>query len=69
MSSKGVTHAVGVPPPLVIRLENDVVRRLRPAAARRDLNVQALVVALLDAIAEDGLIDAVLDDASSEQRR
>ncbi len=56
----------GVPPPLLIELELDLVRQLRPAAARRGLSVAALVRDLLDVVAADQLTDAILDDANVE---
>ncbi|MBB4465470.1 MULTISPECIES: hypothetical protein [Rhizobium] len=36
---------------------------LRPAALKRNLSVDALIVLLIEKIAEDRLVDAVLDDA------
>lgn len=36
--------------------------RLRPDAARRGVSVDRLVLMLVDAVAEGGLVDAVLDD-------
>ena len=39
---------------------------LRPAAAARGLTVNALAQSILARVAEDGLIDAVLDDGAEE---
>jgi hypothetical protein len=61
--SKGV---VGVPPPLLVEVAPDVIRGLRPAAARRGLSVAALVHDLLDVVAMDKLTDAILDDVDLE---
>ncbi len=55
-----------VPPPVQIELEIDLVRRLRPEAARRGVSVAALVRDLLDVVAADQLVDAILDDTDSE---
>ncbi len=57
---------IGMVPPLQIEVGHDVVLRLRPAARPRGVNVKTLVHDLLDAIAADGLTDAVLDDADAE---
>ncbi len=62
-SSKGVTHVIGVPPPLTVEVAPDVIRGLRPEAARRGLSVAALVRDLLDVVAADQLVGAILDDA------
>lgn len=40
----------------------DVLRRLRPAAAQRDVTVNELVRRIVDAVVDDGLVEAVLDD-------
>jgi hypothetical protein len=48
--------------PLLI--DRDIVVRLRPAAIKRDLSVVRLVEELLDVIASDGLVGAVLDDGA-----
>ncbi len=48
-----------------IELELDLVRRLRPEAARRGVSVAALVRDLLDVVAADQLVGAILDDNDS----
>ena len=48
-------------PPTMVALDHALVVRLRPEAARRDLPVTRLIHDLLDTIARDGLIGAVLD--------
>jgi hypothetical protein len=50
-------------PFVTLEIERTVVARLRREAARRDLPVKALVRDLLEVIAEDQLVNAVLDDA------
>ncbi|MCR5855969.1 hypothetical protein [Mesorhizobium sp. J428] len=37
-------------------------QRLRPAAAARQMNVEQLMRLIIEKVAEDGLVDAVLDD-------
>jgi hypothetical protein len=59
-------HKIGVPAPLRLEIEPDVVRQLRPEAARRGLSVAALVREVLDVVAADGLVGAILDDANTE---
>lgn len=46
----------GVVFPLSVRL------RLRPAAARRSMSVEQLMVEMMERIADDCLVDAILDD-------
>jgi hypothetical protein len=48
--------------PVTLEVGHDVVVGLRKAAAARDLPVKVLMCSLLDAIATDQLVDAVLDD-------
>jgi hypothetical protein len=49
-------------PPVLLKVEHGIVVRLRREAARRDWPVERLISELLDAIATDRLVDAVLDD-------
>lgn len=42
----------------------DVLDALRPAAERRSISVNELVRRLIETIADDKLVDSVLDDAS-----
>ena len=51
-------------PVVTIEVEHAVVARLRVEAARRDMPVKSLVRNLLDVIASDGLVTAVLDDGA-----
>ncbi len=46
-----------------VEIEPDLVARLRHEAAVRDLPVKSLICRLLDVIARDRLVAAVLDDA------
>ena len=46
-----------------VAIDNDVLRALRPHAARRQISVNALVRQLLAILADDDLVDALLDDA------
>jgi hypothetical protein len=48
-----------------IEVDREVVVRLRPAAAKRDMPVTRLIHDLLDVIAADQLVTAVLDDAEA----
>ena len=50
------------PPALSVELEHGLVAAFRPEARRRDVSVGRLVLDLLDTIAADGLVTAVLDD-------
>jgi hypothetical protein len=45
-----------------VLLPPDLIARLRPHAARRDLSVGSLVRQLIESALDDNLIDAVLDD-------
>ncbi len=56
-------HKIGTRPPMLLELEHELVRKLRPEAARRGLSVAALVRDLLDVVAADQLVGAILDDA------
>jgi hypothetical protein len=52
--------------PLVrVELDPAIVQPLRKEAAHRDTTLQRLIADLLDAIATDGLVTAVLDDEQS----
>lgn len=46
-----------------VKIDNDVLEKLRPVAAARGIEVNQLCCNLLALIADDGLTDAVLDDA------
>lgn len=46
-------------------VDNDVLRALRPHAARRNVSVNALVRLLLATIADDDLVNALLDDGDA----
>lgn len=43
-------------------IDNDVLRALRPHAARRGLSVNQLVRLIIAAVADDDIVDAVLGD-------
>lgn len=47
-------------------ISRELAERLRPAAHARGLTVPALAKSILARVADDGLIDAVLDDANGE---
>ena len=49
-------------PTLTIEVGHDIVVSFRRAAAARDVPIRSLINSLLDTIATDHLIDAVLDD-------
>jgi hypothetical protein len=54
---------VGTLPPLCIEVEAAVIRQLlRPEAAKRGLNVTSLIRNLLNVVATDHLVTAILDD-------
>lgn len=46
-------------------IDNDVLRTLRPHAAKRGLSVNALARLLLATVADDNLVDALLDDGDA----
>lgn len=37
-------------------------QKLRPFAARRGISLEALILQIVDTVAEEGLVDAILDD-------
>lgn len=45
-----------------VEVPEDLKKRLRPHAARRDTTVAALAQTILETVAESDLVDAVLDD-------
>ena len=47
---------------VALELEHDVAWRLRRAAAARDVPLDYLLRSVLDVVARDKLVDAVLDD-------
>jgi hypothetical protein len=57
----------GIPERATTKVELDpgIVTPLRREAARRDVSLQTLVTNLLDAIVEDQLTTAILDDEQS----
>ena len=58
----------GVRPPVTIEVDHCIVARLRIEAARRERTVKSLILELLDTIANDKLVDAVLDDEAEPPR-
>lgn len=46
-----------------VAIDNDVLRALRPHAIRRQVTVTTLARQLLATLADDDLVDALLDDA------
>jgi hypothetical protein len=53
----------------LVEIEHEVVVRLRRDAAIREMPVQSLIRELLDVIATDRLVTAVLDDGAGQQVR
>jgi hypothetical protein len=49
------------PPTLTVEVGRDLVLRLRPEAARRDVPLKRLITDLLDRIVDDQLASAILD--------
>jgi hypothetical protein len=49
-------------PPALVEVDHDLVVRLRPEAARREVSVNRLIRDLLDIIVDDKLTTAILDD-------
>jgi hypothetical protein len=60
---------VGTLSPLCIEVEAAVIRQLRPEAAKRGLNITSLIRNLLDVVATDHLVTAILDDGGAILRR
>jgi hypothetical protein len=48
-------------PPMTVEVGHDLVLRLRPIAARRDVPLKRLITDLLDRIVDDQLAGAILD--------
>lgn len=48
--------------PLFCEIAHPLVASFRPEARRRDISVARLILDMLDVIAADGLVGAVLDD-------
>jgi hypothetical protein len=48
--------------PAKIEIEHDLITRLRPEAARREVSVDRLIRNLLDIIVDEKLTTAILDD-------
>jgi hypothetical protein len=46
----------------IVEIDSTTTAALRPAARARDLAVRSLVISLIETIARDALVDAVLDD-------
>jgi hypothetical protein len=53
---------VGNSGPVAINLSRDLMVRLRPEASRRGISVAQLIRDMLETIASDKLVGAVLDD-------
>jgi hypothetical protein len=50
-------------PPMTVEVGHDLVLRLRPIAARRDVPIKRLITDLLDRVGEEpALVGAILDD-------
>lgn len=47
-------------------ITTDVLSALRPHAAKRDITVNALVRRLIETIADEGMVDAILDDGGDQ---
>jgi hypothetical protein len=50
---------------VTVEISIAVIRALRPQAARRDVSVQRLISDVIEVVAADGLVSAVLDDDQS----
>ena len=57
-SARGRTVEVGA----AIYIPSEALKALRPHAERRNLSVNALVRRIVETVADEGMIDAVLDD-------
>jgi hypothetical protein len=53
-------------PPTVVEIAHNTVLSLRREAAKRETTVERLARELLDVIAADGLVGAVLDDRPAD---
>jgi hypothetical protein len=56
------TQAQHIRPPAKIEIEHDLITRLRPEAARRQVSVDRPIRDLLGVIVDDKLTTAILDD-------
>lgn len=52
-----------------VAIDDDTLRALRPHAARRGVSVTTLARQLLATLADDGLVDALLDDEAELRDR
>lgn len=59
---RGLGYRVGEQNVARIGLNFEVRQMLRPFAAKRDMAVETLITDLIEKIAEDRLVDAVMDD-------
>jgi hypothetical protein len=50
------------PPFLAVEIDRDLIRALRPEAASRAISVPRLIREILETVATDKLVGAVLDD-------
>ena len=48
--------------PALVEIEHDLITRLRPEAARREVSIDRLIRDLLHIIVDDKLTTAILDD-------
>jgi hypothetical protein len=55
-------QAQHIRPPIKVEIEHDLITRLRPEAAQREVSVDRLIRDLLDIIVDDKLTTAILDD-------
>ncbi|MGY5789081.1 hypothetical protein ACXHXM_02120 len=60
-SQKNTTSSVAM-------INPDIRRMLRPHAEKRELTVDALLVLLIERVAEESLVDAVMDDEGVEYK-
>ncbi len=53
----------------IVEIDGITTAALRPAARARDLLLRSLVISLIETIARDALVDAVLDDDTAPPRK
>ncbi|WP_454280226.1 hypothetical protein [Sphingomonas sp. Marseille-Q8236] len=61
------TQSCDLPNWNTVAIDADTLRALRPHAARRGISVVALARNLLIVLADDGLVDALLDDEAARK--